>query len=242
MSGESARDVTVLGLVPARAGSKGVPNKNLRLLGGVPLVGRAIDTARAATHVTRVVLSTDSVEIAAAGRRHNADVPFLRPAEFARDDSPMVDVIRHALTWLEREERYCPSIVALLQPTVPFRTASQIDQAIDLLVTSDADSVVSVTAVPEAFRPAWQFRIKDGALESVEGAALSRLPVRRQDLDATYTRDGTIYVFWAERFMRMNSIYGAKTVPLILESRDTVNIDTMADWARAESLLAERTR
>ncbi len=147
----------ILGLIPARGGSKGIPGKNLRLLGGRSLVARAVESGIKSLRLARLILSTDSEAIAEEGRRAGAEVPFLRPADLAKDDTPSSAVVVHALEWLERNEGRLPDILVLLQPTAPLRQARHIDEALELLVTSGARSVVSVTPVPGHYHPSWQF-------------------------------------------------------------------------------------
>src|SRR5438132_6981355 len=124
--------LTVLGLVPARGGSKGIPRKNIRLLGGRPLLQYTADAALAARRLSHVVLSTDDEEIAAVGRRCGLDVPFVRPRELAEDATPMLPVVQHALAWFDAHDRRFDA-VCLLQPTNPLRLPSHIDRAIELL-------------------------------------------------------------------------------------------------------------
>ncbi len=149
----SERDLEILGLVPARGGSKGIPGKNLAVLGGKTLVTRAVQSGLESRFVNRVILSTDSEAIAAEGKRAGAGVPFMRPAELAADSAPTAPAVRHALTWLEENEGYRPDILVLLQPTAPLRQARHVDEAVALLVESGARSVVSVTPVPGHHHP-----------------------------------------------------------------------------------------
>ncbi len=139
--------IEVLGLIPARGGSKGVPRKNLRLLCGKPLLQYTAEAALAARRLSRVILSTDDEEIAAIGRRCGLEVPFLRPAELAADDSSTLPVVQHAVRWMESHMARFEAI-CLLQPTTPLRRAEDIDACIVLLEQSGADSVVTVLQSP----------------------------------------------------------------------------------------------
>src|SRR5262245_38953077 len=153
----------VLAIIPARAGSKTVPGKNLAPLVGTPLLAHSIAAARSARGVERVVVSTDGPEIVAAARRWGAEAPFLRPAELAQDDSPTIAAVLHAVQWLEEHEGYRPDYVLLLQPTSPLRTAGDIEAATALAVARDADTVVSVCEMKP--HPFWAMRLsKDGSL------------------------------------------------------------------------------
>ena len=144
----------VLGLIPARGGSKGVPGKNIKLLGGHPLLDYTARAALASRCLARVILSTDDEAIAAVGRSAGIEVPFLRPGELATDQAPTLPVIQHAVRYLEGQGDSFDAI-CLLQPTNPFRRPEDIDACIDLLEARKADAVVSVLPVPAEFNPHW---------------------------------------------------------------------------------------
>ncbi len=229
--------MNVLGLVPARGGSKGVPGKNTRLLAGRPLLAY---TARAAIDsgvLDRVILSTDAEPIAECGRQVGLDVPFMRPAALAEDDTPMLPVIEHALGELQREGWQC-DVVVLLQPTSPLRTPLHIRSAVELLRTSGADSVVTVVAVPQHLSPDYVMRIEDGRLWPFLPDGLR--VTRRQDARVAYARDGTVYAFRTEAMWRCGNIYGEDCRPLLISAEESLSIDTAADWAAAEQALAGR--
>ena len=228
----------VLGLIPARGGSKGVPRKNIRLLAGRPLLAYTADAALAAQHLTRVVLSTDDEEIAEVGRACGLEVPFMRPAELAQDASPTLPVIQHAVSWFSaRGESF--DAVCLLQPTNPLRRAADIDGCIERLIQSDADAVVAVLPVPPEHNPHWvYFAAADGALRLSTGEA-TPLP-RRQDLPPAFHREGSVYVTRREVLMETNSLYGRRLLGYPVNPQRSVNIDNQEDWARAESLLSSK--
>ncbi len=232
----SERDLEILGLVPARGGSKGIPGKNLAVLGGKTLVTRAVQSGLESRFVNRVILSTDSEAIAAEGKRAGAGVPFMRPAELAADSAPTAPAVRHALTWLEENEGYRPDILVLLQPTAPLRQARHVDEAVALLVESGARSVVSVTPVPGHHHPAWQFSIRNGAL--VPFLETGKVPPRRQDLQPTYTRNGAIYAAWTETWLPGTIAYGPGCVPYVMRPEESVNIDSPVDLELAEFFLS----
>lgn len=225
----------ILGLIPARGGSKGIPGKNLRLLGGKSLVARAVESGLESRLVGRVLLSTDSEAIAEEGRKAGAEVPFLRPADLAKDETPTAPVVIHALKWLEENEGTRPDILVLLQPTAPLRQARHIDEALDLLVSTGARSVVSVTPVPGHYHPSWQFSIRDGAL--CPYLETGKVPPRRQDLPPTYTRNGAIYAAWTETWLTGTMAYGSGCVPYVMRPGESVNVDSLEDLAMAEFLL-----
>lgn len=227
----------VLGLIPARGGSKGVSRKNVRPLGGKPLLQWTVEAALAARALTSVVLSTEDEEIAAVGRKCGASVPFLRPIELAADDTPTLPVVQHAVRALERIGD-CFDAVCLLQPTNPFRTPSDIDACVELLATSGADAVISVLRVPSEYNPHWvYFRAADGGL-SLSTGELEPFP-RRQCLPPAFHREGSIYVTSRNVIMEKNSLYGARVIGYEVTHADNVNIDTQADWRRAEAMTEE---
>jgi CMP-N-acetylneuraminic acid synthetase len=228
----------VLGLVPARSGSKGVDRKNIKLLGGKPLLQYTAEAALAARTLTRIVLSTDAAEIAEVGQQCGLEVPFLRPPELARDETPMLPVVQHALNWLScRGDSF--DAVCLLQPTNPFRSPEDIDGCVDLLAASDADSVVTIRHVPDEYNPYWVYLIGDeGSLKLFSGATepLSR----RQVLPSAYYRDGSVYVTRTAVLVTGNSLYGDRMLGYPMTGDRAVNIDNVEDWIEAERLVLTR--
>jgi CMP-N-acetylneuraminic acid synthetase len=226
--------MNVLALIPARGGSKGIPDKNLRPLAGHSLLTYAARAASDSGVVSRTVLSTDSERIATEGRRVGLDVPFLRPAELARDETPMLPVIEHAVDFLERGG-WEPEMIVLLQPTSPLRRAEHIRAAVQQLRDSHADSVVTVVELPRHLSPDYVMRIEDGRLVPFlpHGASV----VRRQDARPAYVRDGTVYAFWRRTLRETRTIYGDDCRPLVLSARDSLTIDTPEDWDEAERRL-----
>jgi CMP-N-acetylneuraminic acid synthetase len=226
----------VLGLIPAREGSKGIPGKNVRLLGGRPLLAWTAEAALAARRLSRVVLSTDGEAIAEAGRRCGLEVPFLRPAELARDDTPTLPVVTHAVAELERAgDRF--DAVCLLQPTSPFRRAGDIDGCIALLEEKGLDAVVSVLEVPAEHNPHWvYFQDGEGLLRLATG---EEQPVpRRQELPPAFHRDGSVYVTRRDVVMDGGSLYGRRLGGYVMpDAGRSVNLDTPDDWERAERLI-----
>lgn len=227
----------VLGLIPARGGSRGVPRKNLRLLGGRPLLAYTADSARASSTLGRVVLSTDDDEIASVGRGLGLDVPFSRPPELARDDTATLPVVLHALDTLEQSgDRY--DAVCLLQPTSPLRGPGEIDDCVRLLDSAGADCVVTVHPVPHTYHPDWVWL---GAPEIGLRLATGRpQPVpRRQELPPAWHRSGAVYVTRVE-VLRRGSLFGARVLGVPTPAAGSVNLDTAADFEEAERILAAR--
>ncbi len=227
----------VLGIIPARGGSKGVPRKNIRLLAGKPLLAWTAEAALASRSLSRVILSTDDAEIAGAGRACGVDVPFLRPAELATDTTPTLPVLLHAVAALEQAgDRF--DAICLLQPTNPLRHTEQIDEAIALLTSAQADSVISMLPVPPKFNPHWvYFPGADGFLHLSTGEE-APLP-RRQDLPPAYHREGSLYVVRRDVLMNQQSLYGKRILGYLIDGNESVNVDTLDDWAKAEQMMSQ---
>ena len=221
----------VFAVVPARGESKGIPGKNVRLLAGRPLLAYVREAIDESGIVDRSVLSTDSEEIAALGRSLGFEVPFTRPSELARDDSPMQPVIEHALAHVEAEG-WSPEIILVLQPTAPLRTGEHLRRAVDLLATTGATSVVSVVEIPQHHSPQYVVKLVDGKL--VPYLPEGRRLVRRQDVEPAYSRDGTVYAVRRDVVAEQHDLYGDDCRPLILPPWDSINLDTPEDWAAAE--------
>ncbi|MGE0887137.1 MAG: acylneuraminate cytidylyltransferase family protein [Blastocatellales bacterium] len=226
----------VLGLIPARGGSKGVPRKNIKPLAGKPLLAYTVEAALAAKLLARVILSTDDQEIAEVGKMFGAEVPFLRPADLAKDQTPTLPVVQHALKYVEENGDWFDA-VCLLQPTNPLRQAADIDACIKLMEQCGADSVVSVLPVPAEYNPHWvYFRDTDGSLRLSTGES-SPIP-RRQELPPAFHREGSIYVSRCDVVIKENSLYGAHVVGYEVDSARSVNIDTPEDWEYATELIS----
>jgi CMP-N,N'-diacetyllegionaminic acid synthase len=230
--------VRVLGLIPARGGSKGVPRKNVRTLGGKPLIGHTIDAARDATCIDRIIVSTEDEEIATVSTSLGAEVPFLRPASLAQDDTPMLPVVVHALRTIVAGG-WKPDAVCLLQPTFPFRRPQDIDACIDALEARRADCVISVHRVPAHFNPHWvYFEQPDGSLRLATGELE---PIsRRQELPPAFHRSGAVYVSRAAVITECGSLYGNRVVGYETPAESSCNIDTIEDWAQAEAMIAQQ--
>lgn len=231
----------VLGLIPARGGSKGIIRKNVRLLCGKPLLAYTAETALAAKKITRLVLSTDDAEIAVVGRDFGLETPFLRPTDLAKDTTPTLPVVQHALTFLhETGEDF--DAVCLLQPTNPLRRVEDIDRCIELLeATEKASSVISVLPVPSHFNPKWVYwRDSEGRLILATG---DREPVaRRQDLPPAFYRDGSIYVTRTKTILNQNSLYGSNVCGYAINPEFSANLDTEEDWVAVEKKMSEQLR
>ena len=228
--------MNVLGVIPARGGSKGIPNKNLRQVGGRSLLSYTADAARASRRLTRVVVSTDDHAIAAAARDLGLDVPFMRPANLAADDTPMLPVLQHAVTALAADG-FTANVVVLLQPTSPLRRAEHIDRAVDLLESSGADSVVTVVEVPHQFNPVSVMRLQGERLVPF----LDGPPVlRRQDKPRVLARNGPAVLAVRSDVLRGGSLYGSDSRPLVMQAEESLDVDTPIDLELVEHFLSVR--
>ena len=230
----------VLGIITARGGSKGVPGKNLKLLAGRPLLAYTVDSARACQALDRVILTTEDETIAEAGRTLGVEVPFIRPAELSRDDTPHLPVIQHAVTWMRDRQGYRPGAIVVLQPTSPLRTTADITAAIALLESSGADSVVSVSEVPTHSHPSRTLRVDatGHAVLFATGEPVRKRINRRQDLPEAWVMNGAIY---ACRIAVLDgpdpSLYGDRVVAYKMPPERSIGIDDLNDWAEAEHAL-----
>ncbi|HEY1558633.1 MAG TPA: acylneuraminate cytidylyltransferase family protein [Kofleriaceae bacterium] len=228
----------VLGIVTARGGSKGIPRKNVKVLGGRPLIAWTAEAAVQARELARTILSTDDEEIAAAGRAAGLETPFLRPAELAADATPTLPVLQHAIAFVERQDdRY--DAICLLQPTSPFRPTGLVDACVARFRESGADTLVTVLAVPAEHNPHWvYFERPDGSLHLATGEAVP-IP-RRQELPPAFCREGSVYVMRRDAVMEQGTLFGRRVVGYPMDPTLCVNLDTEDDWRRAEALACTR--
>lgn len=225
----------VLGLIPARGGSKGIPGKNIKDLNGKPLLAYTWESAKSSKYISKTILSSDDADIISVAKGLDLEVPFVRPSDLAADKSPTLPVIQHALNFfLENGEKF--DAVCLLQTTYPFRLSGMIDEAIETMLETDSDAVVSVLPVPHEFNPHWVFEPNgDGLLKIATGE--NEIITRRQDLPQAFFRDGAIYLTKTKTLLEKNSLYGEKLAYLESDRKRYVNLDTMDDWAKAEEMV-----
>lgn len=224
-------DKKVIAVIPARGGSKGVPRKNIRPLRGKPLLVWTIEAARGSRYIDRVILSSDDEEIIAVAEKANCEVPFVRPAELARDDTPGVEPVLHALRMVPGYD-----YVVLLQPTSPLRRAEDIDRCIEACLREDAPCCVSVTAPEKS--PFWMFSMDQGSrltpLLSAEGYT------RRQDLPPVYALNGAVYVAKTEWLLATRSFITGDTIGCEMSREHSVDIDSEEDLAYCEFRLGRK--
>jgi CMP-N,N'-diacetyllegionaminic acid synthase len=230
--------VRVLGLIPAREGSKGILGKNIKLLDGKPLIQYAIEGALESQSIDKVVVSTDSQEIADISKNFGAEVPFIRPSYLADDSSPTIDTVIHCLQYYQNQGEYFDA-VCLLQTTHPFRTSQDIESSIEKFKEDSADSLISVIEVPQEFNPHWVY-IKDSGGNLKIATGEKKIISRRQELPDAFIRNGAIYITKASVLIKEKSLYGNKISAYSMTSKNHVNLDTMADWGKAEAILKLR--
>ena len=227
----------IVAIIPARGGSKTIPRKNIKKLAGKPLLAYTAKASLDSKLLSRIILSTEDEEIQQTGLNFGLEVPFTRPAKLARDDTPGLPVIQHALRTLEERENYRPDIIVVLQPTSPLRKSKHIDEALKIFLSRDADSLVSVTQVPHNMNPYSVMKLQeDGTVEPFldydENKNL------RQQKPKFYARNGAaIYICTYECLMKKNSLYGDTTLPYFMKKEESLDLDDEVDWQIAELAL-----
>lgn len=226
----------ILAVIPARGGSKGVLRKNIRPLGGKPLIAHSIEAALASKDLLyRIIVSTDDPEIAEVASKWGAEIPFMRPAYLAADKSPTLPVLTHAVEFIEQQDQVKLDWILLLQPTAPFRSSEDIQQAIQIATSADSDSVISVVQV-FADHPILMKRIENNRLlsyciEEKEGT-------RRQDYDPpAYMRNGAIYLSRRDVIIYKQSIWGQSITPYLMPPERSINIDSEIDLIVAQHMM-----
>ena len=233
----------ILAIIPARGGSKGVPRKNIKILAGRPLISYAIEEAKKSKYIKRIIVSTDDREISKVAKSYGAEVPFMRPVELAGDEVTDLPVFQHALKWLLEYENYRPDIIVHLRPTAPLRTAEHIDKGIKLLIESDADAVRSVCPAPKHPCKMWRFvgkRIYPFLPETICGKEAFNM--NRQQLPPVFVQNGSVDIIKWETIMIKNSMTGEYIVGMLMDEKDSVNIDTEIDFLLAEILINMRKK
>jgi YrbI family 3-deoxy-D-manno-octulosonate 8-phosphate phosphatase len=230
----------VLAIIPARGGSKGIPRKNIRNFAGHPLIAYSIAAALQSRRVTRVIVSTDDAEIAEVARAYGAEVPFLRPAELAQDSTLDLPVFQHALAWLTANEAYAPDVVVQLRPTSPIRPVGLVDEAVHILLEHpEADSVRGVVPAGQNPHKMWRIDLQTGQMKNLLDVPGVPEPYNapRQLLPPVYWQTGHIDAIRPVTILEKNSMSGEVILPVMIDPRYTVDIDSLADWARAEWLV-----
>jgi len=225
----------ILGVIPARGGSKGIPRKNIKVLKGKPLIAYTIEVAKQSSLISHLIVSTDDKETAEIARAYGAEVPFLRPKELARDKTPGLPVIQHAIRFMEGKLGTEFDYVVILQPTSPLRTVEDIDKTIQLLIDTGADSAVSLVETEASSHP-MKMKKLDGSrvlpysIAEPEG-------IRRQDLPTVYKRSGAVYAQTRKLVIDKGMLYGDHIVGHVVPQERSIDIDDEFDWIRAEYML-----
>ena len=225
----------ILGVIPARGGSKGIPNKNIVEFGGSPLISYTIKAGLGSKMLTHCIVSTDSDEIANVAQSCGALVPFKRPDELSGDTALSLPVIQHAVRFMEQQQKCKYDAVVMLQPTTPLRSAKDIDNSLNLLFSTNSDSVISVVDV-EGHHPLRMKRIVDGRLINYIDQGYEDMRPR-QKLPPVYIRNGAVYATKRDILMKKNSFVGSDVRAHIMPYDRSINIDNIGDLFLAKSLL-----
>lgn len=231
---------TILGLIPARGGSKSLPRKNIRPLLGKPLIVWTIEQALASKYLDRVVVSTDDEEIAEISKKYGAEVPFMRPKELARDDSPTIDAILHALNWFEKKGKSFDYLV-LFEPTSPLREKDDIDKGVKKLIDNEcrADSLVSVGEIALE-HPFISKKINEKGYVKPFYEVKNSRATRRQELSKAYFPYGVLYVCKTSTIKKCKTFYQEKTLPYFIKRWQNYEIDDIYDFIVVEAILKHK--
>lgn len=228
----------VLGFIPARANSKGIPGKNIKLLNRKPLIGYTIEEG-IKSQINRLIVSTDASEISKISSDFGAEVPYLRPPELSQDDSIIEESLLHLLNNLKEKEGYRPEIIVLLQPTSPLRTANQINDCIKMLKEKKVDSIVSVSKPME--HPAEMVHWDDsGKICFLSELFFQEKSIQRQQYPSFLFLNGAIFAFTYDCLLNKKSRFGDITLPYMMPQTDSIDIDSIDDFKIAEALLKTR--
>lgn len=229
----------VLAIIPARGGSKGLPHKNIRLLAGHPLIAYSIKAALDCPVISQVIVSTDSEQIARIAKSYGAKIPFIRPAEYAQDLSTDLDVFNHTLQWLEKHENYAPDLVVQLRPTSPVRFKNDLENCIQKLQNSDADSLRIVTPAFNNPFKMWMIDDHNKPMKPLLNPDLTSETYNqpRQNLPQIYWQTGTLDVIRTQVIREKKSMSGKIILPYLIEQKFAVDIDDIESFNRAEEMI-----
>ena len=230
----------MLAMIPARGGSKGVPGKNIKEIEGKPLIAYTIEAALIAKSIDRVIVTTDSEEIAEVARKSGAEVPFMRPAYLAEDTSKAQDVYVHAAEFMRDNEGVDVSKFMVLLPTAPFRTENHIDDAVKLFKDSKAETLISVTEVETP--PSWMVNKDDNGFIENCGFDAETASGNRQGNRTHYVPNGAIYILDYELLKSKSTYYCDKTIGYEMSRNDSIDIDTMEDYEYAVYMMAKKKK
>jgi N-acylneuraminate cytidylyltransferase len=223
----------ILGLIPAREGSKGIPGKNIKTLGHQPLIVYAIQDGLESKYLAKVIVSTDGEKIAQVVREFGYEVPFIRPKALAQDNTPTIEVVLHTIAFFEQNGEHFDAI-CLLQPTSPFKPKGFIDACIQRFIDTESDSLVSVLEVPHEYNPHWTFQMDMNGNLAIATGEETLIP-RRQELPKAYHRDGSVYISKVQLIKEKKVLVGGKITGIISDKSYYANLDTLEDWQKAET-------
>ncbi len=226
----------VLFIITARGGSKGVPKKNIRMLGGLPLVAYKIISARKCKYTSRVIVSTDDEEIAKISKRYGAEVPFLRPKELATDIASSMDVVLHAMNWIKNNDKDSYDYVCMLEPSSPFASYQDLNNAIDLISSSNADTLLGMKEAEISTNFIHELD-NNGGLSEFYYAIRKLSSVRRQDQKKEYTMNGCMYIAKWNYFEKYKLFHSENSIPYIMSEEKSIEIDTILDYELACSIV-----
>lgn len=233
MQSKKMNEQNIVGIIPARGGSKGLPRKNIKILAGKPLIVYTIEAALHSKKLNRIIVSTEDKEIADVSREYGAEV-IIRPQDLAKDTTPTEPVIKHVVSFL-KSEGYKADIIVTLQPTSPFRTSNQIDDAINEICFDNVDSVIGLKEVKE--HPYKMKKIENGHV--VPFLKIYLQSNRRQDIPPLYKENGAIYITKYDFLMNEGKIIGGNMRPFLMSNETSIDIDTHLDFKIAECLLGD---
>ena len=221
----------ILAIIPARGGSKGIPDKNMRKIAGKPLIEYTINAAKSSKLINKIIVSTDSKKIANFSKSKGIEVPFLRPNNLSKSNSSTIDVINHTINFLKKYENYIPDVITILQPTSPLRTVNILDKSIKLLKNSQlSSSILGVVKVKN--HPFLCFELKNSFLKPFKSNF--KKYSQRQKFPTFYYPTGSIYTFWYKTLENYGNIYGSNIKPMLIDVENSIDIDTPYDLFQAE--------
>lgn len=227
----------ILAVITARGGSKGLPGKNIKKLGGMPLIVYTIKTAQKSKYISDLILSTDSVKIAKICKKYGLEAPYIQPSKLSTDKSGHLEVMQYAIAFMEKKLKITYDYVTILQPTSPFRSVGDIDNTLKLLIKSKADSAVSIVKVEAREHP---IKIKKLVDNKIEPYCMTELDgLRRQDFPVAYKRSGAVYAMRRDTIMKKGQLYGKTIVGFEVPKDRSIDIDTQFDWFQAVCMLKD---
>lgn len=226
------RTKSVLAIIPARGGSKGVPRKNIRQLSGKPLIAWTIEEAKKSKYIDRLVVSTDDMEIAEIAQQWGGEVPFMRPSSLSQDHTPGIEPVLHAISTLPDYE-----YIVLLQPTSPLRTSEDIDECLEQCLGQDANACVSVTMTDKS--PYWMYHLSDEC--ELQPVVIPDKPIlRRQDAPNVFVLNGAVYVAKTSWLKETKSFLHKETIGYVMPKERSVDVDTELDFCILETIIREK--